>query len=78
MAVAASVCWLEVMPPLNFPPTVFPHSTAEEFIVAQLVKQRFGILYESVTLIITSPPLDCGLSQMNELFSNFNQHCISV
>lgn len=52
MAVAASVYWLEMVPPLNFPPTVFPHSTAEEFIVAQLVKQIIGILYESQTLII--------------------------
>ena len=47
MAVAASVWWLEMVPPLNLPPTVVPHSTAEEFIVAQLVKQIFGILYES-------------------------------
>ena len=57
---------MEMVPPLNFPPTVAPHSTAEEFIVAQLVKQIFGVLYESQTLIIASPPLDRGFTQMNE------------
>jgi len=75
MAVAASVYWLEMVPPLNFPPTVFPHFTEEEFIVAQMVKQIFRILYESQTLIIASPPLDCGFSQMNEFNSYPNQHC---
>jgi hypothetical protein len=65
MAVAASVWWLEMVPPLNFPPTVVPHSTAEEFIVAQLFKQIFGILHESQKVIIASRPLYRGFSQMN-------------